>query len=37
MICEGQIVLFTFPQTDQSAGKLRPALVVRSLPGVHEE
>jgi hypothetical protein len=28
MISEGQIVLFRFPQTDQQAGKLRPALVV---------
>ena len=33
MIHEGQIVLFRFPQTDQSHGKLRPALVLRKLPG----
>ena len=37
MIQEGQIVLFSFPQTDQVAGKLRPALVVRSLPGAHND
>jgi len=33
MISEGQVVLFRFPQTDQTAGKLRPALVLRRLPG----
>lgn len=27
MTAEGQIVLFAFPQTDQAAGKLRPALL----------
>jgi len=37
MIEEGQIVLFAFPQTDHSAGKLRPALVIRSCPGPHED
>lgn len=37
MIQEGQIVLFTFPQTDQVAGNLRPALVLRSLPGSHND
>jgi len=37
MIQEGQIVLFAFPQTDQSAGKLRPALVLRRCPGPHED
>jgi hypothetical protein len=37
MISEGQIVLFRFPQTDLQAGKLRPALVVRKLPGRHED
>jgi hypothetical protein len=31
MIAEGQIVLFRFPQTDQHSGKLRPALIVRSI------
>ena len=33
MIQEGQIVLFKFPQTDLPSGKLRPALVIRKLPG----
>lgn len=33
MTTEGQIVLFQFVQTDQSMGKLRPALVIRKLPG----
>ena len=37
MIQEGQITLFAFPQTDQAAGNLRPALVLRSLPGPHED
>ena len=35
MIQEGQITLFAFPQTDQITGKLRPALILRSLPGQH--
>lgn len=33
MISEGQVVLFKFPQTDQKEGKLRPALILRKLPG----
>lgn len=33
MISEGQIVLFKFPQADQKEGKLRPALILRELPG----
>lgn len=33
MISEGQIVLFKFPQTNQKEGKLRPALILRELPG----
>ena len=37
MIREGQIVLFTFPQTNQGPGRLRPALVLRSLPGPHND
>jgi len=37
MIAEGQVVLFRFPQTDQKPGTLRPALVVRKLPGRHED
>lgn len=37
MIREGQIILFNFPQTDQVLGKLRPALVLRSLPGSYDD
>lgn len=37
MIQEGQIVVFAFPQTDHSAGKLRPALVLRRCPGTHDD
>ena len=37
MIHEGQLVLFSFPQTDLAAGKLRPALVLRRLPGPHDD
>ena len=31
----GQTVLFRFPHTDLSAGKLRPALLLRQVPGHH--
>jgi mRNA interferase MazF len=37
MIQEGKIVLFRFPQTNQSKGKLRPALVLRKLPGKYND
>jgi len=37
MIAEGQIVLFRFPQTDQAQGQLRPALVLRQLPGQYND
>jgi mRNA interferase MazF len=37
VIAEGQVVLFRFPQTDQQLGKLRPALIVRRLPGRYED
>lgn len=37
MIADGQIVLFRLPQTDQQLGKLRPAVVVRKLPGRYED
>ena len=33
MIQEGHVILFRFPQAHLEAGKLRPALVLRSLPG----
>lgn len=35
MIRERQVVLFRFPQTNQDTGKLRPALVIRKVPGPH--
>lgn len=37
MISEGQIILFRFLQTDQTTGKLRPALVLRRSPGPHND
>nr|VFK22504.1 MAG: mRNA interferase MazF [Candidatus Kentron sp. MB]VFK28835.1 MAG: mRNA interferase MazF [Candidatus Kentron sp. MB]VFK74116.1 MAG: mRNA interferase MazF [Candidatus Kentron sp. MB] len=37
MIKEGRIVLFPFPQTDRTTGKLRPALVLRRCPGPHDD
>lgn len=37
MVAEGQVVLFRFPQTDQTGGKLRPALVLRQLPGQFDD
>jgi mRNA interferase MazF len=33
MIAAGDIVLFRFPQTDLRIGKLRPALLLKELPG----
>jgi len=32
MLSEGQVVAFRFKQTNQTEGKLRPALVLRKLP-----
>ena len=37
MIEEGQIVLFRFPQSDFRRGKVRPALVIRRLPGDYDD
>jgi mRNA interferase MazF len=37
MIAEGQIVLFKFHQADPTRGKLRPALVLRRLPGPYND
>ncbi len=37
MIAESQIVLFKFPHTDHTDGKLRPALVLRQLPGEYND
>lgn len=33
----GQIVLFRFPQTDLTTGKLRPALLLSQLPGEYDD
>lgn len=33
----GQIVLFRFPQTDLNSGKLRPALMLKKVPGPHDD
>lgn len=33
----GDIVLIRFPRTDLRAGKLRPALIVASAPGRHDD
>jgi mRNA interferase MazF len=32
---EGQIILFEFPRGDLSEGKLRPALLINSVPGAY--
>jgi mRNA interferase MazF len=37
VIKAGHIALFPFPHTNQSSGKLRPALVLRKCPGPHED
>ncbi|NMF85200.1 type II toxin-antitoxin system PemK/MazF family toxin [Nodosilinea sp. P-1105] len=37
MVQEGQIVLFPFPNTDQTRGKLRPALVLRQCPSQYDD
>ena len=37
MVAEGHTVLFKFPQTDQQEGKLRPALVIRKMPGQYDD
>lgn len=34
---EGQIVLVSFPNTDLSSPKLRPALLLKQLPGEHDD
>jgi mRNA interferase MazF len=33
----GQIVLFRFPQADLAEGKLRPALLLREVPGPYDD
>jgi mRNA interferase MazF len=37
MITEAQIVLFRFPQTDQTEAKLRPAVLPSRLPGHYDD
>ncbi len=37
IVQDGQVVLVRFPEPDQSTGKLRPVLVVRRLPGRHND
>ena len=36
MIAEGDLVLFRFPQADLNQGKLRPALLIREIPGLYD-
>jgi hypothetical protein len=36
MIREEQIILFNFPSSDRSGAKLRPALIIRQIPGVYD-
>lgn len=37
MVKAGDVVLFEFPAADQQPGKLRPALVLASLPGNYDD
>ena len=37
MKTSGQVVVFRFPQTDQSGGKLRSALLVSRVPGPFDD
>ena len=37
MTREGQVVLLNFPYADSSVSKLRPALILRRLPGRHDD
>lgn len=37
MKAAGQIVLFRFPRSDLSAGKLRPALLLCEVPGPYDD
>lgn len=34
---DGAIVLFQFPQTDAQEGKLRPALILKAVPGKYDD
>lgn len=33
----GQIIIFQFPHTDLTEGKLRPALLLAKLPGEYDD
>ena len=33
----GQVILFRFPQTDLNEGKLRPAILLKEVPGEHKD
>ena len=37
MLKEGQIVLFKFPAADKTNAKMRPALVIKEIPGRYED
>ena len=37
MVQAGQVVLFHFPQTDLTRGKLRPAIILDKLPGSFDD
>jgi len=37
MLREAQVVLIKFPHTDAGNGKLRPALVLKRLPGIYDD
>jgi mRNA interferase MazF len=37
MVQDGHIVLFPFPNTDQTRGKSRPALVLRQCPSQYDD
>ena len=37
MIREGDLILFEFPKTDLKKSKLRPALVLKKLPGKYND
>lgn len=37
MKSSGQIVLFNFPQTNQTQGKSRPALLIGKVPGQYDD
>ncbi len=34
---EGQIILYKFPETNWQASKIRPALLIKKLPGTYDD